>query len=160
MSDDVLQARAAAVIEGNKYLTLATVDEAGAPWVTPVYFTPDGHTHFYWASSPESQHSQNLARDPGVSIVIFDSSVAIGHAEALYLSAQAHEVPEAELVQCAELYAARYPELREFTPDELRAPADLRLYRATATRHWVLVRGGDPDYGTGIDTRVPVWTSG
>ncbi len=30
------------LIAENVYLTLATADEAGAPWSTPVWFAPDG----------------------------------------------------------------------------------------------------------------------
>ena len=40
MSQEILDRRAAAVIEANKYMTLGTVDADGLPWVTPVYFTP------------------------------------------------------------------------------------------------------------------------
>lgn len=155
----VLEDRATAVIESNKYLTLATVDAAGTPWATPVYFTPDGHTEFYWVSAPEAQHSRNIAGNPTVSIAIFDSTVAIGQATAVYLTAQAKLVPDAELVARARFFCARLPELREFTADELRPPGELRLYRATMTRAWTLVRGGDPEYGTGIDSRHPVWVS-
>lgn len=150
-----LETRATAVIEANKYLTLATVDDAGHPWATPVYFTPDGHRHVYWASSPDARHSRNIAANPAVSIAIFDSTVAIGQGKAVYFTADAHVVPDAELPECARLYAARLPELREFTPEELRT--DLRLYRATVTEAWILIRAGDPDYGTGIDSRLPVW---
>jgi uncharacterized protein YhbP (UPF0306 family) len=152
-----LESRAAAVIETNKYMTLATVDGDGRPWATPVYFTPDGHTHLYWASSPDAQHSRNLAANPVVSIAIFDSTVAIGQGKAVYFTADVQLVPEAELAECARLFCGRLPELREFTPEELKAPADLRLYRATVTGAWILIRAGDPDYGTGIDSRRPVW---
>ncbi|TCO21332.1 pyridoxamine 5'-phosphate oxidase [Kribbella steppae] len=157
MSQEILDQRAAAVIEANKYMTLGTVDADGLPWVTPVYFTPDGHTDFYWVSSPDSEHSLNLARNANVSIAIYDSSVAVGQASAVYLRAQADLVPDDELDHCAALYSARLGGLRNFTPKELRAPADLRLYRARATSHWLLIRGRDPEYGTGIDSRRPVW---
>jgi hypothetical protein len=158
MSQEILDQRAAAVIESNKYMALGTVTADGLPWVSPVYFTPDGHTDFYWVSSPDSVHSQNLTQNPNVSIAIFDSSVPIGGASALYVRAHAGQVPDDELDQYAALYSGRLPELRTFTPDDLRAPADLRLYRARATDHWVLVRGRDPEYGTGIDSRRPVWS--
>jgi uncharacterized pyridoxamine 5'-phosphate oxidase family protein len=157
MSQEILDQRAAAVIDANKYMTLATVDADGRPWVTPVYFTPDGHSDFYWVSSPEAEHSRNVARNPDVSIVIHDSSVAVGQASAVYLRARVELVPDDELERCAAFYSGRLAGLRVFGPDELRAPADLRLYRARATDHWILVRGGDPDYGTGIDSRRPVW---
>lgn len=158
MGDEVLDKRAAAVIAANKYMTLATVDGDGLPWSTPVYFTPDGHTDFYWVSSPAAKHSVNVAEHPAVSIVIFDSSVAIGQAQAVYLTAEAGLVPDDELDRCATLYASRYPELKAFTPDELSGDGIFRLYRARATAHWLLIRGRDPEYGTGTDSRLPVWT--
>jgi nitroimidazol reductase NimA-like FMN-containing flavoprotein (pyridoxamine 5'-phosphate oxidase superfamily) len=158
MTQEILDQRAAAVIEANKYMTLATVDADGRPWVTPVYFTPDGHADFYWVSSPDAEHSLNVARNPEVSIAIYDSSVAVGQASAVYLRARAELVPDDELERCAAFYSARLAGLRSFTADELRAPADLRLYRARATEHWLLIRGRDPEYGTGIDSRRRVWS--
>jgi nitroimidazol reductase NimA-like FMN-containing flavoprotein (pyridoxamine 5'-phosphate oxidase superfamily) len=157
MSQEILDQRGVAVIEANKYMTLGTVDADGLPWVTPVYFTPDGHTDFYWVSSPDSEHSLNIARNGNVSIAIFDSSVAVGKASAVYLRAHAGLVPDDELEHGAAFYSARLAGLRSFTPDELRAPADLRLYRARATAHWLLIRGRDPEYGTGTDSRHPIW---
>src|SRR5919107_3112420 len=112
MTQEILDRRAAAVIEANKYLVLGTVGADGLPWVTPVYFTPDGHDAFYWASSPDALHSRNLAERPDVSIAIFDSSVPIGGASAVYFRGQAGPVPDDELEECARLYASRYPELR------------------------------------------------
>ena len=144
------------VIDANKYMTLATADDAGRPWASPVYYTPDGYGVFYWASSPDAVHSRNLAQRPELSIVIFDSTVRIGGAEAVYMVARAGLVPDAELEPCAGLYASRFPELRSFEPDELRAPAALRLYRARVDEHSVLVRGSDPELGRGVDTRLTV----
>jgi uncharacterized protein YhbP (UPF0306 family) len=148
--------RARAIIDENRYMTLGTADQDGTPWANPVYFTPDGYTHFYWVSSPDARHSRNIAARPEVGIVVFDSTVRIGTAEAVYLSAVAGEVPDGELERCAELYSARFPELTHFPPDQLRAPALFRLYRARVTEHSVLVRGSDPELGTGVDSRVTV----
>ncbi|GAA2807385.1 pyridoxamine 5'-phosphate oxidase family protein [Kribbella solani] len=160
MTQEILDQRAAAVIEANKYLTLGTVDAAGLPWVTPVYFTPDGHDAFYWASSPDAAHSRNLTARPDVSIAIFDSSVPIGGGSAVYFRAYATEVPADELERCASVFAARFPELRSYTAAELSGASELRLYQAKPTEHWLMVRGSDPDYGTGTDSRHPVWPRG
>jgi hypothetical protein len=92
MSD--LDEMARRVIDGNLYMTLATLDPGGAPWLSPVYFTPARYSDFYWVSSPESHHSRNLLERPDVQIVIFDSSVAVGHAEAVYMAARAQAVPD------------------------------------------------------------------
>lgn len=157
MADEELNRRAAAVVEANKYMVLGTVGDDGRPWVTPVYYTPDGHSDFYWASSPHSQHSRNLLKTPGVSIAIFDSSVPIGGASAVYLTANAGQVPDDELEASAEHYGSRFPEVRKYTAKELSAPNEIRLYRARATEHWILIPGRDPKYGKGLDSRLPVW---
>ena len=40
MSDD-LSDRARSVIDANRYMAVGTVDEAGRPWVTPVWFASE-----------------------------------------------------------------------------------------------------------------------
>ena len=151
-----LESIARSVIDGNKYVTLATADATGKPWASPVYYTPDGYGELYWASSPDSVHSRNVAARAEVAMVVFDSQVPIGGAEAVYMAAHVALVAEHDLERCAALYCSRFAELREFTPDELRPPALLRLYRATVTEHSVLVRGSDPVFGRGVDTRIVV----
>src|SRR4051794_33719207 len=77
------------VLAANRYLVLGTVGEDGQPWVTPVFFAPVGPDRVCWVSSPDSRHSRNLAHHAGVAITVFDSSVAVGRAEAAYFDADA-----------------------------------------------------------------------
>ena len=150
-----LDATARRVIDRNLYMTLATLDPDGAPRLSPVYFTPARYTDLYWVSSPDAHHSRNLLERPDVRIVIFDSSVAVGHAEAVYLSARARAIPADELdAVIGEAFAGRGG-ARRFAPEELHGDADLRLYVASATSCEVLIRGRDPVHGTGIDRREP-----
>ncbi|MGI8869287.1 MAG: pyridoxamine 5'-phosphate oxidase family protein, partial [Mycobacteriales bacterium] len=150
---DELRTRARAIIDANKYMTLATADDDGRPWVSPVYFTPDGYRDYYWVSSPDAAHSSNVEARPDVSVVIYDSSVPIGGAAAVYLRGRAGLVEGADLERCAALYSGRFPELTVFRPEDLTAPAPWRLYVVTAAVHSLLVRVGDPDHGSGADTR-------
>jgi nitroimidazol reductase NimA-like FMN-containing flavoprotein (pyridoxamine 5'-phosphate oxidase superfamily) len=124
--------------------------------VSPVYYTVAGFTAFYWVSSPDALHSRNIAVRPSVSIAIYDSHAAVGRAEAVYLTAQAAEVPDDEIEAAAAIYNGRLPSAKHFTPDSLREPSLFRLYRAVATSHSVLIRGGDPTYGRGADSRMTV----
>jgi len=150
-----LDAMARRVIDRNLYMTLATLDPDGAPRLSPVYYTPARYSDLYWVSSPDAHHSRNLLERPDVRIVIFDSSVAVGHAEAVYLSARAREVAEDEFdAVLGEAFAERGGS-RRFAPEELHGDADLRLYVASATSCDVLIRGGHPEHGTGIDRREP-----
>ena len=144
------------VLDGNLYMTLATADAAGRPWATPVFFTADGPTRFYWVSSPDARHSRNITERPEVGIVVFDSQVPVGGAEAVYMTGRAALVGDDELEVCAGIYGTRLSEARRFSTAELRAPAPFRLYRATIERHDILLRGGDPENARGADDRKPV----
>ena len=151
-----LEAMAARVIDTNRYMTIATVGDDSLPWATPVYFGHDRYREMYWISGPETQHSLNIASRPQVALVVFDSSVVIGAAEAVYMSADALEVTDPTPEDCAAAFKPRFEGVKQMTPEQLRAPASLRLYRASVRQHWVLIRGSDPVWGRGIDSRLEV----
>ena len=156
MADD-LDEMARQVIDTNNYMTLGTVGPDGRPRVSPVYFTHVGYREFYWVSSPTARHSLNVAERPEVAIVVFDSTAAIGKGRAVYVDAEATQVPDAELPRrCAEAFTNPAPGAVAFTPDELSGDAALRLYVARATATDVHIRGRDPVYGRGVDHRRPV----
>ncbi|MFG1707233.1 pyridoxamine 5'-phosphate oxidase family protein [Nonomuraea sp. M3C6] len=152
-----LEEMARHLIDTTRYMALGTADPDGRPRVSPVYYAPDGYRDLYWISSPEAQHSRNIAERPEVSMVIFDSTAPIGTAQAVYLLATAERLPDDEFEQHVDQACrARFPEQQVFPRDRLRAPAPLRLYRARVTEHSVHVRGGDPVRGKGVDSRFVV----
>ena len=73
------------IVRGNQYMVLATADEAGVPWATPVWFATDDAQNLYWVSSPETRHSRNIAARPEVGIAIFDSTQPAGTSKGVYL---------------------------------------------------------------------------
>jgi uncharacterized protein YhbP (UPF0306 family) len=85
------------IIDSNAYMTLATADENGRPWASPVWYAAEGYAHFYWVSSPEARHSRNLAARPEVGVVIFDSQAPVGTGQGVYMSAIAEELAGIEL---------------------------------------------------------------
>jgi Pyridoxamine 5'-phosphate oxidase len=131
---------AKAIIDANRYMTLGTADAGGVPWVTPVWFATANYREFFWVSKPEAQHSRNIAQRPQVAIVVFDSQVPVGGAKALYMSADAAELAGDELDRGLEVFSriSQAQELPEWTLDDVQAPARHRLYRATASAHFVL----------------------
>ncbi|QXC62220.1 pyridoxamine 5'-phosphate oxidase family protein [Aquihabitans sp. G128] len=151
-----LAAQARRIVAANRYLTLSTADADGRPWVTPVYFTPEDDHRYLWVSSPTARHSRNIEARREVAFAIFDSTVGIGHGEAVYVDATAALVADDEVDAVTATFTARYPELASTTVDDLRGPGLLRLYRAVATETSVLLRGGDPRNAHGIDTRIVV----
>jgi hypothetical protein len=147
-----LEAIARGIIDSNLYMVLGTADEAGHPWVSPVYYAPGGYTEFYWVSSPEAAHSRNLSARPELSIVIFNSQVPIGTGQGVYVAAAAREVAGRDLDGGIEVFSQRSLAHggSEWTLKDVQPPERLRLFRAIASEHWVL----DPDVRG--DHRTPV----
>jgi uncharacterized protein YhbP (UPF0306 family) len=140
------------IIEDSLYMVLATADERGSPWSSPVYFANAGYTRFYWVSSPEAMHSRNIAMRPDVGIAIFDSSAPIGTGQGVYLRARATEVGTDERDEAIDVYSRRCMAHGGLTwaAEDVQGDAGLRLYQALADEHWMLAKDGRPDH------RVPV----
>jgi nitroimidazol reductase NimA-like FMN-containing flavoprotein (pyridoxamine 5'-phosphate oxidase superfamily) len=141
-----LRAIATSIIDANSFMTLATADGEGRPWASPVWYAPSAYREFFWVSSPDATHSRNLRDRPEVAVVIFDSHKTGGW-NAVYMSAVAEELEEPG--EGIGIFSARSEEqgFGPWTPEQVLPPARHRLYRATASEHFVL----DPH-----DQRLPV----
>jgi uncharacterized protein YhbP (UPF0306 family) len=128
------------IIDSNAYMTLATADENGRPWASPVWYAAEGYAHFYWVSSPEARHSRNLAARPEVGVVIFDSQAPVGTGQGVYMSAIAEELVGTELDLGIGVFSRRSQAhgAGGWTREDVTPPARHRLYRATASEHYVL----------------------
>jgi len=146
VTEQELGAIARSIVGTYRFMTLATADESGLPWASPVWYAPADYRELYWVSSPEARHSRNLAQRPQLAIVIFDSHEPGGW-KALYMSAVAEEL--ADVDEGIEVFSRRSVEqgLPVWTRDDVLPPARHRLYRAAVSEHFVL----DPH-----DQRLPV----
>ena len=52
-------------------LSLATTDELGEPWVTPLFYIVDDDLTLFWLSSKTSLHSINIKRSPRAAISVY-----------------------------------------------------------------------------------------
>ena len=140
------------IIDSNLYMVLGTAGDDGEPWVSPVYFAPEDYRLFYWVSAPEATHSRNLVARPQVSIVVFNSQVPIGTGQGVYMSAAAEELTGSDLDRAIDVYSRRAMEHggRAFTISDLQPPAPYRMYRATASEHWVLDPAASPNQRTPV----------
>jgi Pyridoxamine 5'-phosphate oxidase len=139
MTDD-LSARFRTVIDANLYMTLGTADEAGTPWATPVYFAHAGYREYVWVSKPGARHSLNIAVRSQVGIVVFDSHAPIGTGGGMYMAARAEQLTGDDRLGALEIFNARSVTHggEAWGMDRIEEPAELRIYRATASEHWVL----------------------
>jgi hypothetical protein len=140
MSVSLLAMTAREILSSNLYLTLATADEDGRPWPSPVYYASEDYAAFYWVSDPEARHSRNLAVRPRASAVVFDSGVAIGTGQAVYMALVAEQVRGSEIKRGIAIFSrvSLSHGGSEWSVADVTAPARLRLYRATATAWWEL----------------------
>jgi nitroimidazol reductase NimA-like FMN-containing flavoprotein (pyridoxamine 5'-phosphate oxidase superfamily) len=129
-----------AIVDANLYMVLGTADADGRPWASPVYFAHSSYREFVWVSKPGARHSRNIEARADVSIVIFDSTVPIGTGRAVYTSATAQEVGPEGRSEALETFTRRSLSHggREWTAEDVVAPARLRLYSATAVDQYVL----------------------
>jgi len=72
MTDD-----ARALLAENILGTLATVNDDGSAWASPVHVFYDDEA-VYWFSHHDKQHSINIAQDPRVSLVVFSPDESKG----------------------------------------------------------------------------------
>jgi hypothetical protein len=140
MEPNDLGSMARAIVEANLYMTLATADESGRPWASPVWFAHEDYTDFLWVSRPDARHSRNVIGRRELGIVIFDSTVPPSGAQALYVDAVAEELTGDERERMISIYSRRSTAhgSPEWRVADVTAPAPRRLYRATALKHFVL----------------------
>jgi len=118
---------ARAIIDGERYMTLATADADGVPWANPVWYAPDGYSELIWVSNPEARHSRNLATRPELGIVIFDTSVTPGDGQAVYMEATAAQVEDGLDVFSARSVAQGMPAWDEEIAPAIRAGKNILI---------------------------------
>ena len=153
------EAIAREILAANAYMTLATADESGMPWASPVWFAAHEYRELFWMSRPEARHSRNIAARPQVAIVVFDSNVRVGAGQAVYMNAVAGQLGADDLERGIAAFARREAAqgLSQTTVDDVTGNAEHRLYRAEISEHWILdPTGRDGGPGKIRDERVPV----
>jgi hypothetical protein len=142
------------VLDTNSYVVLATAAADGTPWASPVWYAQEDYREMFWVSFPGARHSQNIAVRPLISMVVFDSTVAEGSAQAVYMSATAEMVADPAVIERGMGIFSRKGQRKgledEWGPDRVTGEARLRLYRASVIEHSIL----DPD--AAVDVRVDV----
>jgi nitroimidazol reductase NimA-like FMN-containing flavoprotein (pyridoxamine 5'-phosphate oxidase superfamily) len=140
MGEDREIAKARQIVDASLYMVLATADQSGQPWASPVYFAHRDYRDFFWVSQPDATHSVNLRDRREVGIVIFDSTQPINTGEGLYISGVAHELPAHETAEGLEVFSQRTTShgAEAWTDEDVRPPARHRLFQATAEAAYVL----------------------
>jgi nitroimidazol reductase NimA-like FMN-containing flavoprotein (pyridoxamine 5'-phosphate oxidase superfamily) len=148
-NDDV----AREILGAGSYVVLGTADAEGVPWVSPVWFAMEDYLKLYWVSHPGARHSQNIAVRPQIAMVVFDSTVAPGSGQGVYMTATAGQLTDPRAIERGIAVFSRESVregAQELGLDEVTGEARLRLYGASMHEYWIL----DPD--SPFDVRVSV----
>lgn len=136
------------------YATLATATRTGLPWSSPVYTAFDHRSHFFWLSSPQARHSQNIRENSQIACVIYDSTAPEGTGTGVYIQAGAFELEErAEIVLGLHCLFARIGEPPP-SIDYAQGASPLRVYEAVPQAMWI--NGKNEVNGVSVDTRIVV----
>ena len=141
------------ILAACSYVVLATADADGAPWASPVWFAMEDYPEIYWVSHPGARHSQNIAVRPEIAMVVFDSTVAPGSGQGVYMTATAEQLTDPRTIERGVAVFSRRSVrdgAGELGSDAVTGEARLRLYKANVDEYWIL----DPD--SPFDVRVAV----
>jgi nitroimidazol reductase NimA-like FMN-containing flavoprotein (pyridoxamine 5'-phosphate oxidase superfamily) len=132
-----LEKRAKEIIATIEYATVASVDNEGMPWNAPVFTAYDNSYNFYWGTYRDSQKAKNIRSNPNVFLVIYDSTVASGTGEGVYIKATAKELSNPKEVDVAfELLVSRYGKpFWEAAASSEEGP--IRYFRASPKQFWM-----------------------
>lgn len=126
--DQSLRHEILAILAAGKDLTLATLQENGAPHATTVSYASDGLS-IYFGCGSQSQKARNLARDPRVALTV---DLPYGHwneIRGLSLSGSAVRLSDADqILSVGRLFLAKFPQLGESFP---LGEADMALFCVT-----------------------------
>lgn len=76
----------------NILATLATINEDGSPWSTPLHVIADDSA-VYWFSKEAATHSKNIVREPRVSISLFSPDESQGP-KGIYVNGVAEQLDD------------------------------------------------------------------
>lgn len=103
MNKDIYE-MAREIIKDNKFLSLATVDNDGNLWSTPLSYSYDENYNFYFTSELDSQHIINIIDNPNVSFTIFDSTRRVSDVDGLQIRGIVGEVDKENLEKVVKNY--------------------------------------------------------
>ena len=89
--------KAQKLIKKNDYITIATVDEYGNPWCSPLNCAFDENFNFYWKSPVDCQHSMNIKNNGKAFFVIFDSRARVDQGFGVYFKGKAIQIEDDDM---------------------------------------------------------------
>ena len=166
MSDEDL-VRAADIILGGRYLTLATARE-NRPWAAPVAYSTHGDGALYFYTGIDTQHFQDFAVSWTAAGAIFNSTLPNADADGVQFVASVAEVGDQDLDEVMDKYlSSQFPSAEDRRAFEAPrtffvAPARQRFVRLALESVYLpdLAAYDVPDDTPKVDRRIEVSVPG
>jgi len=121
------------LIENNRHMVIATANNAGKPWVSPVFYVYDKNFNLYWVSSKEAKHSENIKMNSSIAIVIIGESPSKKGIDGVYIEAEGVELADSIDLQSAVGLFLLYKQPDKFmikSASDVTGNASWRIYKA------------------------------
>jgi nitroimidazol reductase NimA-like FMN-containing flavoprotein (pyridoxamine 5'-phosphate oxidase superfamily) len=121
------------VIDRNTVMVIATTDDNGLPWISPVFFNYDTNYNFYWTSYRQTLHASYLRTRPKVALVIIGTAEDGGGNFGIYIKAEAHELSDQAIISSAIPVMQQRPQEEKYiikTIDDVTGTSPWRIYKA------------------------------
>lgn len=93
------------ILDENILGVLATINEDGSPWATPLHMVADDEA-MYWFSATDRIHSKNVTRSGKATIALFSPDMSDG-LKGVYLSGAAEQLSDTEHARVHDLFLQR-----------------------------------------------------
>ena len=100
------------ILDENILGTIATVNQDGSPWSTPIHVFSDNDA-VYWFSHLDTQHSLNIENDPRVSLSLFSPDTSRGP-KAVYVNGSASKLDVDETTKAVKLMVVKFGKVPAF----------------------------------------------
>lgn len=122
------------IIKNNKFLSLATRNNNGDVWATPLSYSVDTDYNFYFTTAIDSIHIDHIRENPYVAFSIFNSTRRVSDIDGLQIKGIVGEAERDKLPQIVqEYYLQVFPDVDERseweTPWENFTKDDFPVYR-------------------------------
>ncbi|MBM2831320.1 MAG: hypothetical protein HW414_372 [Dehalococcoidia bacterium] len=128
-------------------MSLATLSE-GQPWAAAVFYVHDDRINLYFLSDPKARHSQQLMKNPRVSVAINEDYRDWREIKGIQLEGIAGKVTSpVEKARALTLYLSKFPFVRDFVTSPLAVlthmaiagkPFSVEVYKVTPERLFYL----------------------
>ncbi|HSX17180.1 MAG TPA: pyridoxamine 5'-phosphate oxidase family protein [Patescibacteria group bacterium] len=124
------------LLERIPYVTIATVSPDGQPWNSPVVGRFDEDMNLYWVSWQKNRHSDNIAREPRIFVVVFDSQAPEGTGEGLYMQMRARAIDTKKgIIEAAGVYDTSFFK-EPLDHEQFLGDCPQRFYKAVPEKMW------------------------